>query len=412
MDSNQNIRFLIKSCVAYLRDDGYSEARISDYQRFWENGIVRYMEIHSIINYSADVGERFIKNEITPRGCGSYKRAIRRSVHVLSDYLSSGKVRKRIVPYVTHELTGEIGDIAKEFIESFAAMRRCKVTLSEHQRVLSYFIKHLILKSRFHVSEICEEDVLSFLASSQNCKDKFLNTMRLFCRYLYEQKFINRNIEYVIGRNNYPIREKLPSVYDAEEVKSIEDAADQASPVGKRDYAMLLLASRLGLRSSDIAGLQFANLDWDKNIIRLSQYKTKREIELPLLTDVGEAIINYVKYGRPKSYFQNVFLSACAPYRPVNRLIINGAISRIIKSSTVSIQNRKFGPHSMRHTLASQLLRNGITLPVISETLGHVNTQTTMNYLRIDIKNLIRCALNVPIVHQDFYDQKGGVFYE
>lgn len=408
----QDIQSLTKACVAFLRDDGYSEARISDYLRFWQNGVIKYMETHSITNYSADIGERFIKNYIIKEGSASYKRAIRRSVHVLTDYLSYGTVRSRIVPYVIHELTGEIGAIAKDFIASFAAMRRSKLTLSEHQRVLSYFIKHLSLKSKFQVSELNEEDVLTFLASSQNCKDKFLNTMRLFCRYLYERKLVEKNIEYIIGRNNLPIREKLPSVYDAEEIKIIEEAVDQASAVGRRDYAMLLLASRLGLRSSDIAGLQFANLDWEKNIIRLSQYKTKREIELPLLTDVGNAIINYLKYGRPVSYFQNVFLSACAPYHPVNRLIINGAISRIIKSSKVNIQNRKFGPHSMRHTLASQLLRNGITLPVISETLGHVNTQTTMNYLRIDLNNLMRCSLNVPIVHDDFYSQKGGVFYE
>jgi len=412
MDLKQdNIQSLIKACVAYLRDDGYSKARIDDYLRFWQNGVVTFMEDHSISNYSTDVGERYINTAIT-EGSASHKRAIRRCVHVLSDYHLFGKVRKRIVPYVNYELSGEIGEVAKGFITSLEAMRRSELTLSEHKRVLSYFIMHLSLKSIFHVPEINEDNVLSFLASSQNCKDKFLNTMRLFCRYLYERKLLGRNIEYIIGRNNLPQREKLPSVYDAEEIKKIEAAVDQASSVGKRDYAMLLLASRLGLRSSDIAGLQFANLDWDKNILCLSQYKTKREIELLLLTDVGEAIINYVKYGRAASRSQNVFLSACAPYRPVNRLIINGAISRIIKSSKVSIQNRKFGPHAMRHTLASQLLQNGITLPVISETLGHVNTQTTMNYLRIDINNLMRCALNVPIVHQDFYSQKGGVFYE
>ena len=100
--------------------------------------------------------------------------------------------------------------------------------------------------------------------------------MRLFCRYLYTRKLVERNIEYVIGRNNLPKREKLPSVYDPNEIRQIEDAVDQASPVGKRDYAILLLASRLGFRSSDIAGLQFANLDWDNNIIRLTQYKTNQ----------------------------------------------------------------------------------------------------------------------------------------
>lgn len=410
MNKEQDIKSLVEDCVIYLREQGYSQSRISDYQRLWLSGIVNYMGQNSIANYNADIGEHFINT--LSQGSASHKRAIRRCVHVLSDYLSYGEVRKRIVLYVNHELSGEIGDTAKSFIASFAELRRSTLTLNEHQRVLSYFIKHLSFKSIFHVSEINEEHVLSFLSSSQNCKDKFLNTMRLFCRFLYEKKFIDRNIEYVIGRNNFPKREKIPSVYDAEEIKQIEDAVDQASAVGKRDYAMLLLATKLGLRSSDISGLEYSSLDWEKNIICLSQYKTKREIELPLLTDVGEAIINYIKYGRGASDSQRIFLSACAPYRPVNRLIINGAISRIIRSSNVNIQNRKFGPHAMRHTLASQLLQNGITLPVISETLGHVNTQTTMNYLRIDINNLMRCALNVPVVHQDFYSQKGGVFYE
>lgn len=156
-------------------------------------------------------------------------------MHVLSDYLSYGKVRKRIVPYVNHELSGEIGDVARAFLESLATMRRSKLTLNEHQRVLSYFIKHLSLKSVFHISDINEAHVLSFLASSQNCKDKFLKTMRLLCRYLYERKLLKKNIEYIIGRNKFSQREQLPSVYDPEEIKEIESSADQASAVGKRD---------------------------------------------------------------------------------------------------------------------------------------------------------------------------------
>ena len=359
MSLEKDINSLTKACEAYLRDDGYSEGRILDYRRLWADGIVSYMEECSINIYSPDIGDQFIST-IAVTWSAPYIRALRRSVRVLSDFLSHGSVRKRIVHHVNHELPGEIGTTAKSFIASFADLRRSKLTLSEHQRVLSYFIKHLALKSVFRVPEINEEHVLAFLSSTQNCKDKFLNTMRLFCRYLYTRNLVSkRNIEYVIGRNNLPQREKLPSVYDPDEIRQIEEAVEKASPVGKRDYAMLLLASRLGFRVSDIAGLQFSNLDWDNNIIRLTQYKTKREVELPLLADVGDAIINYLKYGRPVSHSQHVFLSACAPYRPTNRMIISGAISRIIKSSKVDIQNRKFGPHAMRHTLASQLLSNG-----------------------------------------------------
>lgn len=407
----QDIQSLIKACVAWLRDDGYSEARIRDYLRLWKTGIEKFMENRSTTIYSTEMGEHFINSPL-PFNSATYKRAVRRSVAVLSDFIVHGKVNKRIVQRVNYELSGEIGNAAKAFIASQAELRRSIFTLGEHQRVLSYFIKHLSLKSVFHVSEINEEHVLAFLASSQNCTDKFLNTARLFCRYLYACRLVDRNIEYVIGRYNPQKPEKLPSVYDPGEVKQIEDAVDRSSPVGKRDYAMLLLATRLGFRSSDIAGLQFANLDWDNNLIRLTQYKTKREVELPLLADIGDAIINYLQYARPVSHAPNVFLSACAPYRPVNRLIINGAVSRIIKASKVDIGNRKFGPHAMRHTLASQLLANGSPLHVISEALGHTNTQTTMKYLRIDINNLQRCTLEVPMVKQGFYEQKGGVFYE
>lgn len=407
----KGIHSLIRSCVSWLRESGYSEARIRDYHRLWDTGIKKYLREHSITVYNIQEGETFLSLPL-PFESPTYRRAIRRSVAVLSDFLVNGKVSRRIVNRVNYELSGEIGDAAEAFIATQAELRRSMLTLNEHRRVLSYFIQHLSLKSVYQVSKISEELVLAFIASTQNCKDKFLNTMRLFCRYLYAHKLVDNDIEYVIGRNTLPQREKLPSIYSPEEIKQIEASIDCSDPVGKRDHAMLLLSTRLGLRSSDIAGLQFSHIDWDNNLIRITQYKTKREIELPLLADVGDAIITYLKYARPVSKEPNIFLSACAPYRLVNRLIINGAISRAIKASKVEIGNRKFGPHAMRHTLATQLLGNGVSLPVISETLGHTATQATMKYLRVDLNSIQCCVLEVPIVKQDFYEQKGGVFYE
>lgn len=369
------------------------------------------MKERSIAEFSIQVGEDFMNSPL-PFNSPTYRRAFRRSVAVLSDFLLHGHVRRRIVNRVNYELSGEIGSTAESFIASQAELRRSILTLNEHRRVLSYFVQYLSLKSIQATSGITEELVLSFLGSVQNCKDKFLNTIRLFCRYLYKQKLVTRNIEYVIGRNSPLQREKIPSIYTPDEVREIEGVVDRSSPVGKRDYALLLLATRLGLRSSDIAGLVFSNLDWDKNLIRLNQFKTKREIELPLLPDIGEAIINYLQNSRPVSLAKNVFLSACAPFRPINRLIINGAISRIIIASKVDIGNRKFGPHALRHTLATRLLEKGTPLPVISEALGHTNSQTTMTYLRVDLNNLQHCSLEVPIVTKDFYEQRGGIFYE
>jgi integrase len=408
---SKNISILIKNCAGLLKEYGYSEACISVHLRRWQQGIQQYMDASSITEYNGEIGERYLRIA-TKNKAPSTIRAATRNIHILTDFLSCGTIRKRIVHLITYPLPGEIGILAEEFLEKLRQARRCDLTINEHRRILSYFIEGLSLKSILRVTEITEADILDFIDAAKHCKDKHLNTTRLFCRFLYEQKRIDKNVEYIIGRNNFPNREKLPSIYDDKEIKQIEESVDQASAVGKRDYAILLLTTRLGLRASDVCNLEFSNLDWDKNTIYLTQYKTKRDLELPLLKEVGEAIINYIRYGRPISGSPLIFLSATAPYRSLNHISMNGIISRIIKGSEVDITNRKFGPHSMRHTLASRLLNNGISLPIISETLGHEKTQTTMNYLRIDIKSLMKCTLDVPAVNPNFYNQQREIFYE
>ena len=121
---------------------------------------------------------------------------------------------------------------------------------------------------------------------------------------------------------------------------------------------------------------------------------------------------NYLKGGRPIVDSQRIFLTAFAPYRPIEGVTVKTTISTIITNSDVNIVNRKHGSHSMRHSLASQMLNNGTSLPVIAESLGHSSTRSTMNYLRISINKLMECSLDVPEVPVEFYEQKGGFFYE
>jgi site-specific recombinase XerD len=367
------------------------------------------MEINSIETFSAEVINLYLST--LPDEKELFRRNSSYRLLMFNNYFFDGVIRKPVVKRIVRDFSGETGNVMLKFLSTLEEKRLGARTIDGYERILGYFLRHLSLRKVYHICNINESDVLSFIASSQNSKERPLSTMRYFCRYLYEQEFIGRNIEYVIGKSSYIVKEKLPSIYDPKEIKQIESSVEQSSPVGKRDYAMLLLATRLGLRASDIAGLQFNNLDWDRNIIRLVQFKTKREIELPLLTDVGEAIINYLKFGRPHSSSQQIFLSSLPPYNPANGTIISRAVRNIISLSKVSTRNRKIGPHAMRHSLASRLLHNGVALPVISEALGHKNTQTTMTYLRIDIDGLMKCTLDVPCVPSDFYIQKGGIFY-
>ena len=408
-NKTKNIHVLIQECIEHLRHLGYSDACIAQHQKKWVEYLLPYLQNEGIISYTSDIGEKYLES-ILPSLPLQPKRVLTRSIHILSVYLETGEIPKRIVHLVEHPLLGEIGEIAVLFLAKQISKRRSELTVTKHRMNLSYFTIFLEFKSKSKVANIEEEDIVSFLSTSRNVKDRYY-TMRQFLHFLYEQKYIETDFGYILVRNHFPKREKLPSIYSAEEIRRIESSIEQSGPVGKRDYAILLLASRLGLRASDICRLKFANIDWDHNKIEFTQYKTGKPIELPLIAEVGEAIVNYLHYARPISDYQEIFLSARPPYRPMNRYSINSAVSKVMRESGVDISNRNFGPHAMRHSLASRLLAKGVSLPAISESLGHSNTLSTMEYLRIDVPSLIKCVLDVPLVAIDFYEQKGGLFY-
>ena len=408
-NKTKNIHVLMQECTEHLQYLGYSEACITLHQKKWQDYLLPYLKKKGITEYSSEIGEKYL-NSILSTLTPFPKRVLTRSVRVLSAYLETGIIPKRIVHLVEYPLLGEVGETASVFLEDLISKRRNEHTITKHRRILSYFTIFLETKSKAKIADVDDSDILFFISTSRNIKGRY-GTMRQFCRFLYVNNYTSTDLEYIIGHNRFPKREKLPSIYNADEVRQIETSVEQSGPVGKRDYAMLLLASRLGLRASDICRLNFPNIDWDHNKIIFTQYKTGKLVELPLLTEVGEAIINYLQYARPISNLQEVFLSARLPYCPMGRYAVNAAISKIMRESGVDISQRKFGPHSMRHSLASRLLGNGVSLPVISDTLGHNSTLSTMEYLRVDVSSLVKCTLGVLPVTPGFYEQKGGVFY-
>jgi integrase len=167
----------------------------------------------------------------------------------------------------------------------------------------------------------------------------------------------------------------------------------------------------LGLRASDISGLEFGHLLWSQNTISFQQRKTKETICLPLTVDVGEALIDYIKYVRPISNDPSVFLEKNYPHHPIHSKSVSETADRIILGSGIKVGDRKHGSHALRHTMASMLLEQQVSLPVISSILGHSSIQTSMCYLRIDIEALRQCAIEVPEIEETFYTQKGGAFY-
>lgn len=162
------------------------------------------------------------------------------------------------------------------------------------------------------------------------------------------------------------------------------------------------------MRVSDIARLKFENINWDRGIIEFTQFKTGKPITLPLLPEIGNAIIDYLKYARPVCDQQCCFVQHIYPFKTITSDDVASRIALHIRRSGISLEGRRKGAHALRHSFATHLLGNKTPLPVISEVLGHSQTTSTMFYLRVDQTQLRQCALDVPLVLPGFYGQKGG----
>jgi len=159
---------------------------------------------------------------------------------------------------------------------------------------------------------------------------------------------------------------------------------------------MILLVTRLGLRSIDVKHLTFSDLKWEENRIELSQSKSDSMISLPLLKDVGWAIIDYLKNGRPTSESNCVFLRHLAPVEPFSdEDHLYQIIAKYMRMAKLPLSGKKkVGMHSLRHTLATSLLEQHTPLQEIADILGHQNTDSTPVYLKSSLKLLRECSLN------------------
>jgi site-specific recombinase XerD len=210
--------------------------------------------------------------------------------------------------------------------------------------------------------------------------------LRRTLRYLYGQGIITTDLSTVVPKLRYCKKAKIPSAYSKDEIERMVNSIDRGNPRGKRDYALILLAARLGLRASDIANLTFSSFKWDRNLLEVAQHKTGEPVTLPFL-----------------------FLKLNGPNDVMYANSIHHTVYARLKEAGIRIPpGKKHGPHALRHSLASALLEHNVPMPVISEALGHADTESTSVYLKIDIARLRECAVEVSAFCGGHESQIGG----
>lgn len=411
-NANVPLSELMENVKTRLRELQYRPATIYGFSFYWKK-LLEYAEERQADYFTIALGEDFLREvchinvtaEEEAPGLPRWKvNPPKRAVYLLADFQNSGSVLRKgkgkytPVPACFMEITEHFYVVCRSRFNGERTIKSKKFTVER-------FLLHLEQKGVQKIEEMQDADITSFLntmtAWSPRTVATSITNLRQFLGFLHQEKYTRNNFSKFIPTVSHGRDGRLPNVWSRESVQKMLDSIDRANPIGKRDYAILLMVTQLGLRDSDIQNLKFENLLWKECRIRLTQTKTKRTLELPLSEEIGCAIIDYLKYGRPKQDASDyVFVRHCAPYGKCGNYY-HIMRRRLAKAGVPFDRDKPRGLHTLRHTLATRLLEQDIPVQTISEILGHAHVGSTKVYLQVDLEGLRKCAMNPDEVFAD-----------
>ena len=408
MEAKVKLNELISATEGCMKKQGYSASTISEYKKIWRMFWV-YANDKKIEGYTTELSCAFIKSKFggTEDFPGTEtQRRYRASLNKLDEYFHYGFITsKRRDSRKTYSFPKEFEDQVFLYLTK---RRESGLSESRIQSIMIYlerFTNHMSDNGLRSLKELTIPLVNSHIEyTTQFTASTITNTMsclRGFFQYLYKTGVTAKDFSVYLPQLRHTVEDPIPSAFSKEEVEKVLNCVDRSNDKGKRDYAMLMLAAKLGLRSSEICSMEMSNIKWTENRIEIKQQKTGNQLILPLLNDVGNAIIDYLKVRpqKPETDSPNVFLRVASPYQRLENNSLYTITEKYMQRSGIHIPpQKKHGPHSLRHSLSSMLLEKRVPLPVISGILAHKSSDTTKVYLRIDILQLRECPLEVPAI--------------
>ena len=399
---------LVQGLLSHMESIGYTESTRERYAAYYRV-FLKYAAKNGISDFSEEIGRRFLceHHGLDTNGYGKHSIAdnyLLRHMRILHEYQQFGRtVTKKRKTKPDHEI-GRFADIMEDYL---CHLRDCGVresTLRGKRHILLHLFGFLIKSRLTDMRSVGSQDILGFLHSrthfSVSTKENYQYQLRALIKYLSENSLCRPELADLFDVISVHSKNAYPSYFPPGDIAKILDAVDVSTPIGKRDYAMLLLAAELGLRKSDIFSLKTAAIDFRRRIIYLTQVKTEGVVSLPMSEELVVALLDYYKNARPSGDCKEFFLSAQAPRgNIVNGHFLYGILQKHIKAAGVEVpMGQKHGPHSLRSSLASNMLGCGTSAKVISDVLGHRLPGTAVYYVKIDIDGLRKVALEVPML--------------
>lgn len=215
--------------------------------------------------------------------------------------------------------------------------------------------------------------------------------IRVFLRYLYHENILKKDLSQSIDFPKHYRFSEIPRSMSWEQVKQVLEMIDRRSPIGKRDYAMLLLLSLYGLRAREIVAMTLDDFDWRNERLRVPERKAGHSTGYPLSPIVSEAIVDYLKHGRPLSKDRHLFFRTCAPFTPITNAVISCRCAYYIHKAGIKVP--RAGSHTFRHSCVQKLVNAHFSLKSIGDYVGHRDPSSTQIYGKVAVEDLRALAL-------------------
>jgi integrase len=339
-------------------------------------------------------------------------QAVRRPVVLMADVLADRviDVGRSVIP-AKDDCPARFRPLRDDYVASCRVRGNAEATVVTKDKAASRFLRYLVEVGVDDLSALGVRDVSGFLVRQRGLRRKTVAAMRsCLADFLAFSATAGRAPQGLADRlppHRHVRHESEPHLWTADEIRRVLAVIDRQSATGKRDYAMILATARLGLRISDLRHLELGDLDWRAKQITIVQHKTGRPLSLPLLDDIGWAIIDYLRGGRPETTCPKVFVKHRHPFDAFGcASSVASRLSRHAARAGIEFApGQVCGMHSLRGALAVAMIGNGTPIPVVSAVLGHACSDTTQAYyLRFDVERLRCCALDV----EDVIERSGA----
>jgi integrase/recombinase XerD len=407
--------------LAALREARRSEATIRQYQVVLDR-FTAFLAGRGLDSASGEACVDFIARQAGAR-LGALRepardrgvQAVRRPVVLMADALAGRAVviSQPVIP-AKDGWPARFRPLRDDYAASCRARGNAEATLAARDKAASRFLAYLE-EAGLDLAGLGVRDVSGFLLRQRGLRGKTIASMRSaladFLAFLAAAGRAPQGLASRLPPHRHLRHESEPHLWTAEEIRRLLAVIDRQSATGKRDYAMILVTARLGLRICDLRQLELGDLDWRARTLTIVQRKTGRPLSLPLPGDVGWAITGYVRHGRPETACAKVFVKHRHPFGASGgSSSVGSRLPRYAARAQVGLPaGQACGMHSLRGALAVAMTGNGAPMPVVPAVLGHASSDTTQAcYLRFDTGRLRCCALDVEDVLGQARAGEGG----